>query len=387
MDHAHRAPGLRARAGLRRASRRRWPPTRASTTASWSRAWSGDWSSDQTDVKVFFLVCVVVAGVYGAATVNRRILVVQAVPAALALVGASRSADPASSPNHGRHASTPDTSAVGRPARQASAGQPDVLELERHRSGCWSGSARCRRSRGGRETASDGALSVRADETAARHRGARRRAPARRCASAVARPRPRTSVASQENESTVLSSGNCSPSSACTPTTRPSTSTARSRHHDVGRPRAAVLPDLGDQTRRRRSASAGSAANGSLARVHLEVVGQHRQERVEVGVGHAAQHHLTAGETQVEERPLHAGRLGPLGVGRRVGFQPAAERLEVAGRLAAQVAPLPLLADGGGEAELEDRVEASRRRGSAPSRARRSSSSGVTSASGSRASR
>jgi putative membrane protein len=34
---------------------------------------------------IFFLVCVIVAGVYGAATVNRRILVVQAVPAALAL--------------------------------------------------------------------------------------------------------------------------------------------------------------------------------------------------------------------------------------------------------------------------------------------------------------
>ena len=37
-------------------------------------------------VKVFFLACVIVAGLYGAATVNRRILVVQAVPAALALV-------------------------------------------------------------------------------------------------------------------------------------------------------------------------------------------------------------------------------------------------------------------------------------------------------------
>ena len=33
----------------------------------------------------FFLGCVVVAGLYGAATVNRRILVVQAVPAVLAL--------------------------------------------------------------------------------------------------------------------------------------------------------------------------------------------------------------------------------------------------------------------------------------------------------------
>ena len=33
-------------------------------------------------VKVFFLACVVVAGLYGAATVSRRILVVQALPAA-----------------------------------------------------------------------------------------------------------------------------------------------------------------------------------------------------------------------------------------------------------------------------------------------------------------
>jgi putative membrane protein len=37
-------------------------------------------------VKVFFLACVLVAGLYGAATVNRRILIVQALPAALALV-------------------------------------------------------------------------------------------------------------------------------------------------------------------------------------------------------------------------------------------------------------------------------------------------------------
>ena len=36
-------------------------------------------------VKVFFLACVIVAGLYGAATVSRRILVVQALPAALAL--------------------------------------------------------------------------------------------------------------------------------------------------------------------------------------------------------------------------------------------------------------------------------------------------------------
>jgi putative membrane protein len=38
------------------------------------------------DVCVFFLACVIVAGVYGALTVSRRILVVQAVPALLALV-------------------------------------------------------------------------------------------------------------------------------------------------------------------------------------------------------------------------------------------------------------------------------------------------------------
>jgi len=37
-------------------------------------------------VRVFFLGCVIVAGLYGAATVNRRILAVQAVPAAAALV-------------------------------------------------------------------------------------------------------------------------------------------------------------------------------------------------------------------------------------------------------------------------------------------------------------
>jgi putative membrane protein len=37
-------------------------------------------------IKIFFLLCVVVAGVYGAATVSRRILMVQAAPAAIALV-------------------------------------------------------------------------------------------------------------------------------------------------------------------------------------------------------------------------------------------------------------------------------------------------------------
>jgi len=39
----------------------------------------------RTPVLVFFLSCVIVAGLFGAATVSRRILVVQALPAALAL--------------------------------------------------------------------------------------------------------------------------------------------------------------------------------------------------------------------------------------------------------------------------------------------------------------
>jgi putative membrane protein len=38
-----------------------------------------------TSVKVFFLGCVIVAGVFGAATASRKILFVQALPAAIAL--------------------------------------------------------------------------------------------------------------------------------------------------------------------------------------------------------------------------------------------------------------------------------------------------------------
>ncbi|MDQ3403224.1 MAG: DUF1304 domain-containing protein [Actinomycetota bacterium] len=36
--------------------------------------------------QVFFLICVIIAGAYGAATVSKRILLVQALPAAIALV-------------------------------------------------------------------------------------------------------------------------------------------------------------------------------------------------------------------------------------------------------------------------------------------------------------
>jgi putative membrane protein len=37
-------------------------------------------------IKIFFLVCVIIAGIYGAVTVSRRILLVQALPAAIALI-------------------------------------------------------------------------------------------------------------------------------------------------------------------------------------------------------------------------------------------------------------------------------------------------------------
>lgn len=37
-------------------------------------------------IKAFFLLCVIVAGVYGAVTIRRKILFVQAAPAALALI-------------------------------------------------------------------------------------------------------------------------------------------------------------------------------------------------------------------------------------------------------------------------------------------------------------
>jgi len=46
----------------------------------------GLWPGGGEPVKIFFLCCVIVAGLYGALTVSRRILFVQAVPAALALL-------------------------------------------------------------------------------------------------------------------------------------------------------------------------------------------------------------------------------------------------------------------------------------------------------------
>ena len=47
--------------------------------------WGLTLGSAGTGVKVFFLVCVIVAGVYGAATAAKKILYVQALPAVAAL--------------------------------------------------------------------------------------------------------------------------------------------------------------------------------------------------------------------------------------------------------------------------------------------------------------
>ena len=47
-------------------------------------AWGLSLGASGTSLKLFFLGCVVVAGVFGAVTASRKILFVQAVPAALA---------------------------------------------------------------------------------------------------------------------------------------------------------------------------------------------------------------------------------------------------------------------------------------------------------------
>ena len=47
--------------------------------------WGLLWAEAGRPIVVFFLACVVIAGVFGAATANRRILYVQALPALIAL--------------------------------------------------------------------------------------------------------------------------------------------------------------------------------------------------------------------------------------------------------------------------------------------------------------
>jgi putative membrane protein len=48
--------------------------------------WGLSLGSAGTAIKVFFLLCVIVAGVYGAATASRKILYIQALPGLIALV-------------------------------------------------------------------------------------------------------------------------------------------------------------------------------------------------------------------------------------------------------------------------------------------------------------
>ena len=47
--------------------------------------WGLSLGAGGTGVRVFFLGCVLVAGLYGAATANKRILFIQAIPAAIGL--------------------------------------------------------------------------------------------------------------------------------------------------------------------------------------------------------------------------------------------------------------------------------------------------------------
>ena len=46
--------------------------------------WSIVLGAAGNDVRIFFLTCVIIAGIYGAATVSRRILYIQALPALVA---------------------------------------------------------------------------------------------------------------------------------------------------------------------------------------------------------------------------------------------------------------------------------------------------------------
>lgn len=48
--------------------------------------WGLSLGATGTSIKLFFLACVLVAGLYGAATASRKILFVQALPAAIGLV-------------------------------------------------------------------------------------------------------------------------------------------------------------------------------------------------------------------------------------------------------------------------------------------------------------
>jgi putative membrane protein len=48
--------------------------------------WGLSMGTAGNSVKIFFLLCVLIAGLYGAATANKKILFIQAIPAAIGLV-------------------------------------------------------------------------------------------------------------------------------------------------------------------------------------------------------------------------------------------------------------------------------------------------------------
>ena len=50
----------------------------------WS-VWPFGMEGDDRAIAIFFLICIIIAGIYGAITVSRRILRVQALPAVIAL--------------------------------------------------------------------------------------------------------------------------------------------------------------------------------------------------------------------------------------------------------------------------------------------------------------
>ena len=107
VDHAHRAPRLRARRRSSPSRPRRWRPTRGSTTASWPRGSSGVWSPGAPTCRSsswpawWSPACTARPPSTGGSWSSRRC------PPPLALL--RRAAQPLS-PNHGRHGSTPSTS-------------------------------------------------------------------------------------------------------------------------------------------------------------------------------------------------------------------------------------------------------------------------------------
>ena len=86
MDQADRSQIVRPDRGTGRAPRPASPRTRVSTTASWRLVSSGERSSGTWSVRLFFLGCVIVAGIFAGLTVSRSILWIQALPGAVALL-------------------------------------------------------------------------------------------------------------------------------------------------------------------------------------------------------------------------------------------------------------------------------------------------------------